>query len=33
MTYFLAVRDVRRARAFYADGLGGRVVMEESHGR
>jgi hypothetical protein len=30
MTHFLAVRDVRRARAFYADVLGGRVVMGEN---
>jgi catechol 2,3-dioxygenase-like lactoylglutathione lyase family enzyme len=30
MTHLLAVRDVRRARAFYADVLGGRVVMEEN---
>jgi catechol 2,3-dioxygenase-like lactoylglutathione lyase family enzyme len=30
MTHLLTVRDVRRARAFYADVLGGRVVMEEN---
>jgi catechol 2,3-dioxygenase-like lactoylglutathione lyase family enzyme len=30
MTHFLAVRDVRRARAFYADVLGGRVAMAEN---
>jgi hypothetical protein len=30
MTHFLAVRDVRRARAFYADVLGRRVVMKEN---
>jgi hypothetical protein len=30
MTHFLAVRDVGRARASYADVLGGRVVTEES---
>lgn len=30
MTHFLTVRDVRRARAFYADLLSGRVVMEEN---
>jgi catechol 2,3-dioxygenase-like lactoylglutathione lyase family enzyme len=30
MTHFLGVRDVRRARAFYADVLGGRVVIEEN---
>jgi catechol 2,3-dioxygenase-like lactoylglutathione lyase family enzyme len=30
MTHFLTVRDVRRPRAFYADLLGGRVVMEEN---
>jgi hypothetical protein len=30
MTHFPTVRDVRRARAFYADVLGGRVVMEEN---
>jgi catechol 2,3-dioxygenase-like lactoylglutathione lyase family enzyme len=30
MTHLLMVRDVRRARAFYADVLGGRVVMEEN---
>jgi catechol 2,3-dioxygenase-like lactoylglutathione lyase family enzyme len=30
MTDFLAVRDVGRARAFYAEVLGGRVVMEEN---
>jgi catechol 2,3-dioxygenase-like lactoylglutathione lyase family enzyme len=30
MTHLLAIRDVRRARAFYADVLGGRVVMDEN---
>jgi catechol 2,3-dioxygenase-like lactoylglutathione lyase family enzyme len=30
MTHFLTVRDVRRPRAFYADLLGGRVVLEEN---
>ena len=30
ITHFPAVRDVRPARAFYADVLGGRVVMEEN---
>ena len=30
MTHFLTVRDVRHARGFYADRLGGRVVMEET---
>jgi catechol 2,3-dioxygenase-like lactoylglutathione lyase family enzyme len=30
MTHFLTVRDVRRPRAFYADLLGGRVVIEEN---
>ena len=30
MTHFLTVRDVRHARGFYADRLGGRVVMEEN---
>ena len=30
MTYVLTARDVRRPRAFYADLLGGRVVIEEN---
>jgi hypothetical protein len=30
MTHFPAVGDVRRARAVYADVLGGRLVMEEN---
>ena len=30
MTHLLTVRDFRRPRAFYADVLGGRVVMEEN---
>ena len=30
MTHFLTVRDVRHARGFYADRLGGRVVMERA---
>src|SRR3981081_1644773 len=30
MTHFLTVRDVRRPRAFYADLLGRRVVIEEN---
>jgi hypothetical protein len=30
MTHFRTVRDVRRARALYADVFGGRVVMEEN---
>jgi hypothetical protein len=30
MTHLLAVRDVGRARAFYTEVLGGRVVMEEN---
>jgi hypothetical protein len=30
MTHFLTVRDVGRPRAFFADLLGGRVVIEEN---
>jgi catechol 2,3-dioxygenase-like lactoylglutathione lyase family enzyme len=30
MTHFLIVRDVARSRAFYADVLGGQVVLEET---
>jgi len=30
MTHFLIVRDVARSRAFYADVLGGQVVLEEN---
>jgi len=30
LTHFLTVRDVRRARAFYRDVLGGTVVLEEN---
>jgi predicted enzyme related to lactoylglutathione lyase len=30
MTHFLTVRDVARARAFYAEVLGGQVVLEEN---
>jgi len=30
MTHFLIVRDVARSRAFYADVLGGEVVLEEN---
>ena len=30
LTHFLTVRDVARSRAFYADILGGRVVLEEN---
>jgi hypothetical protein len=29
MTHFLALRDVRRVRAFYADLLGGRVAIAQ----
>lgn len=30
LTHFLTVRDVARSRAFYADILGGEVVLEEN---
>ena len=30
LTHFLSVRDVARSRAFYADVLGGEVVLEEN---
>jgi predicted enzyme related to lactoylglutathione lyase len=30
VTHFLTVRDVARSRAFYADVLGGQVVLEEN---
>jgi catechol 2,3-dioxygenase-like lactoylglutathione lyase family enzyme len=30
LTHFLTVRDVPRSRAFYADILGGEVVLEEN---
>jgi catechol 2,3-dioxygenase-like lactoylglutathione lyase family enzyme len=30
LTHFLTVRDVARSRDFYADILGGRVVLEEN---
>ncbi|WUI00800.1 VOC family protein [Spirillospora sp. NBC_00431] len=30
LTHFLTVRDVARSRAFYADVLGGEVVLEEN---
>ncbi|WP_345146632.1 VOC family protein [Nonomuraea rubra] len=30
VTHFLTVRDVARSRAFYADVLGGEVVLEEN---
>ena len=30
VTHFLIVRDVARSRAFYADVLGGQVVLEEN---
>ncbi|MFI2412191.1 VOC family protein [Streptomyces sp. NPDC018947] len=30
LTHFLTVRDVPRSRAFYADVLGGTVVLEEN---
>ena len=30
MTHFLIVRDVAASRAFYADVLGGQVVLEEN---
>lgn len=30
LTHFLTVRDVPRSRAFYADVLGGSVVLEEN---
>ncbi|MBO0894130.1 MAG: hypothetical protein J2O39_07110, partial [Acidimicrobiales bacterium] len=30
LTQFLTVRDVARSRAFYADVLGGEVVLEEN---
>lgn len=30
MTHFLTVRNVARSRAFYADVLGGQVVLEEN---
>jgi catechol 2,3-dioxygenase-like lactoylglutathione lyase family enzyme len=30
LTHFLTVRDVARSRAFYADILGGQVVLEEN---
>src|SRR5436190_22840539 len=30
MTHFLIVRDVARSRAFYADVLGGQVVLDEN---
>ncbi|TVZ77333.1 MULTISPECIES: VOC family protein [unclassified Streptomyces] len=30
LTHFLTVSDVPRSRAFYADVLGGRVVMDEN---
>ncbi len=30
LTHFLVVRDVARARAFYAEVLGGEVVLEEN---
>jgi catechol 2,3-dioxygenase-like lactoylglutathione lyase family enzyme len=30
VTHFLIVRDVARSRAFYADVLGGQVVIEEN---
>jgi len=30
LTHFLTVRDVARSRAFYADVLGGQVVLEEN---
>ncbi|GAB7109931.1 VOC family protein [Streptomyces phaeofaciens JCM 4814] len=30
LTHFLTVSDVPRSRAFYADVLGGRVVLEEN---
>src|SRR4030095_1531390 len=30
VTHFLIVRDVARSRAFYADVLGGQVVVEEN---
>lgn len=30
LTHFLTVRDVARSRAFYADVLGGEIVLEEN---
>lgn len=30
LTHFLTVRDVARARRFYSDVLGGKVVLEEN---
>ena len=30
LTHFLTVRDVARSRSFYADVLGGQVVLEEN---
>jgi catechol 2,3-dioxygenase-like lactoylglutathione lyase family enzyme len=30
LTHFLTVRDVARSRDFYADILGGRVVLQEN---
>jgi catechol 2,3-dioxygenase-like lactoylglutathione lyase family enzyme len=30
LTHFITVRDVARSRAFYADILGGRVILEEN---
>lgn len=32
VTHFLTVRDVARSREFYADVLGGQVVLEENPG-